>query len=1129
MKKKAIHVVLRELSFNALKFFVAMKLTFFLSLLVVFSALAGETFSQSKKLSLDMREVTVQEVLSTIENQSEYYFLYSEQVVDVERKVSLNVRNQDLQIVLDDLFAGTDVTYAIKDRIIVLSASGSEAAPVVAGQQSAVTGRVTDGSGMPLPGVSVVVKGTTMGTITDAEGNYTLTGLPPGAVLQFSFVGMLPREVEVGTRTRINVSMKEDVIGLEEVVAVGYGVQKKTDVTGAVISVTSEKLNSMPSNNAMEALQGRAAGVDVISTLRPGTIGEIYIRGVRSLTASNAPLYVVDGIPLMSSSGIETINPQDIETVDILKDASATAIYGSRGANGVVLVTTKRGDTGKLSVNYSGSLTSQDMVWRSDYMNVEEYIDFARWAAYNKSPGDLSPGDQPSLENDGKIELFTADPVAWANIQKGWEGGTWDPSRVETFDWMDAVTQANLTQEHTLSVSGGTRNMKGYASFGYLDNQGTTKGQEFQRYSLRINLDVTPKEWIRFGSSINASYLFQDYGQASIGASMSSPGSLVESAARIYPYALPYDSEGNLVNFPGGQSRVANVLNEWNYSTNERETYRILANLYTEIEIIKGLRYRMNFGPDFRSYRNGVYNDGKSVVRGGSSYASYGGNFNFSWTIDNLLYYDKSWDRHNFGVTLLQTASKWKYENWSMAAQGIAIPSMEWYAMGSVSALDSWGTGLTERQLSSYMGRLNYSYQDKYLVTLSGRWDGASQLAEGNKWEFFPSVALGWRMEQEDFLTDISWINQLKLRAGYGATGNSAVDPYTTKGGVDLVQQPYGSSIVPGYTSSSSLSNQALGWEKTTQYNVGVDFSLFRGRLNGNIDLYRSKTKDLLMTMALPSVTGYVSTLANVGETKNRGVDFSMNSINIRKGDWTWESNLNLAWQKDEIVSLMNGKEDMVADGWFIGQSISVNYDYDRLGLWQDTPEDLAEMARFNANGHNFTPGSVKVKDQNGDYRITSNDDRVIVGNSRPRWTVGLNNSIKFRNWDFSLFITGRLKYLRNVGEGLTSMYGDQRVLDYWTPDNPDAEYQKPIRDEAGGDSYAYTYYKDDSYLKIRNISLGYSLPASLVSRLGISDLRVYVQVKDAGMLWSNNTYLDSEYGSLYFNRGTVFGLSVGL
>lgn len=1142
MKKKLLNYGLRIKNIWASKAFLSMRLTFYAVLLATVNVFAISGYSQETKLNLTKTNSTVGEVLSEIEDISDFYFLYNKKFINVEQNVSVDFKNRSIKQILDNLFKDKDIDYTIIGRQIVLSNKTQPLSEIQDTKAVNITGTVKDPDGMPLPGVTVVIRGTTKGAITDVEGNYSISNVPADAVLVFSFIGLKSQEIPVAGKSVVNAVMEVDTIGLEEVVAVGYGTVKKSDITGSVVNVSSEELTSRPVNNVIEAMQGKAAGVDITTSIRPGTLGEINIRGVRSLTASNEPLYVVDGIPLMTekltddektddvkkSSGIETLNPQDIESIDILKDASATAIYGSRGANGVVLITTKRGTEGKISLNYSGTLTTESMVWRSEYMNAEEFIDFIRWGSYNKSPNDFSPGDQSSLENDSKIELFTADPVAWANIQKGWEGSTWDPSKLESFDWMDEVTQPNITHEHTISASGGTKKMKAYGSIGYLDNQGTTKGQEYQRYTLKTSVDVTPKDWLQIGISVNASLTNQDYGQANIGASMGSANSLIESAAKIYPYALPYDSEGNLVSFPGGQSRVATVIDEWKYSKNERETMRILGALYAEVNIWDGLRYRINFGPDYRTFRNGIYNDGQSVVRGGSSYASYSGNKNFSWTVDNLLYYDKAFDKHTVGATLLQTASEYTYESYNMAAQGIAIPSMEWYAMGTVSALDSWSTGLSERQLESYMARVNYSFDDRYLLTVSGRWDGASQLAEGNKWEFFPSVALGWRMEQENFLKEVDWVSQMKLRAGYGVTGNAAVDPYTTKGEINSVQNPFGSSISTGYTTSDNLSNQQLGWEKTTQYNVGLDFSIFRGRLSGVIDMYSSKTSDLLMTMALATVSGYNSTLANVGKTKNKGIDITLNTINIKRSDFTWDSNISAAWQKDEIVSLMNGKEDMVADSWFIGQSINVAYTYERLGLWQDTSEDQAEMAKFNAKGHNFEPGMVRVKDQNGDYQITANDDRVIIGNTRPRWTVGLGNNFTYKNWDLSIFITGRLKYISDVGEGLTGMYGDQRVLDYWTPNNPDAEYQKPFRDEAGGDTYAFTYYKDDSYLKIRNISLGYTFPESLTSKMKVSNLKVYVQSRNPGMLWSKNKFKDAEYGTLYFNRGFVFGVNVG-
>jgi TonB-linked SusC/RagA family outer membrane protein len=1111
------------------KLLLKMKLTLILVFITVLQVSAN-VYSQTS-VTLDIREKSIREVLKSIEQQTDIRFFFSDDLLAMNNLINLKADNKNIINVLDDMFLESPLTYkAYENNLIVI-------VPRNFLQQKGITGIITDKSGTPLPGVNVVATGTTVGVISGADGRYTIDVPPDAKNLTFSFIGMESQDIEISGRTSINVTLVESAIGLDEVVVVGYGTMKKSDITGSVVSVSNEQITARPVKNIFESLQGKAAGVDITTSIRPGTLGSISIRGARSLTASNSPLYVVDGIPIMSNSGIETLNEQDIESIEILKDASATAIYGSRGANGVVLVTTKRGTEGKFSLNYSGSYTNEQMIWRSGYMDVAEFIEFSRWgayyASYNPTTGIYSrvPGNAPTLANDATINYFTAEPTAWQNIQKGWASGTWDPSQVETFDWMGVVTQPTYTQEHTLSASGGTKTMKAYGSLGYLNNQGTTKGQEYQRYTLRTNVELNPKNWITFGAGVNGSWQYQDYGQSATGGSSNVTGDLISAAARIEPYSLPYDADGNRIVHPGGKARVWNVIDEWKYSTNQRETLRILASLFTEIKLFKGLRYRMNFGPDFRFYRNGYYNDSKSIVRElSASNASISNTKDFSYTIDNLLYYDNKFGAHTIGATLLQTASKWTSESSSISGQGIEVPSQIWNSLGSLTSaqLTGWSSGLTERQLASYMARVNYNYSDKYLLTLSGRWDGASQLAEGNKWAFFPSAAVAWRLDQESFLKGITWLDQLKLRLGVGTVGNSAVGLYSTKGAITQVTLPFGTGTETGYTPTSAIANEKLGWEKTTQYNLAVDFSFLKGRVNGTIEAYKSSTTDLLLTVALPSVSGYSSIIANVGETSNRGIDLTINSTLLNVSDFSWEINATAAWQKDQIESLMNGKEDMVGNTWFIGESIGIIYDYEKIGIWQDTPEDQTEMALFNANGSQFAPGKIKVKDQNGDYRIDANYDRVIIGNTRPRWTVGLTNTFSYKGIELSAFLTGRINYMSGVGESLTGMYGDQRKLDYWTPDNTGAEYQRPYMSEAGGDTYAGTYYKDDSWIKIRNISLGYQLPKSLLSKVKINSLRVYAQVQNAGMLWSQNNFRDSEYGTLYYNRGYVFGINVG-
>src|SRR5690606_6909827 len=435
----------------------------------------------------------------------------------------------------------------------------------------------------------------------------------------------------------------------------------------------------------------------------------------------------------------------------------------------------------------------------------------------------------------------------------------------------------------------------------------------------------------------------------------------------------------------------------------------------------------------------------------------------------------------------------------------------------------------------SYMGRINYGYADKYLVTLSGRWDGASQLAEGHKWAFFPSAAVAWRMEQEDFLKETAWVNQMKVRFGVGTTGNSAIDPYQTKGGIVSLFYPFGGSANSGYVpfeyqmadGQVPMANPALGWERTAEYNVGVDFGVWNIRVSGVVDVYASHTKALLMEMTIPSLTGYTLTYANVGEAKNKGVDINLTTVYIRKDKFSWETTLNAGWQKEEIVALSNGKEDDIANTWFIGAPIGVIYGYDSNGLWKE--EDAEEMAKFNANGLHFQAGMARPVDQNGDYRINPNDDRIIVGHTRPRWTVGMNNNFSFGNFDFSFFIYGRLGYTYNTdGEWQGSHYM-QRSISYYNENNKNAEYQKPIYNVAGGDPYYNILgYRSGSFLKLRNVNLGYRLPSSLTQRWGIENMKVYVQARNPAILYSKIDWIDMDMVNNFSNRGFVFGAAIG-
>ena len=1013
----------------------------------------------------------------------------------------------------------------------------------VAFAQGKVTGRVVDTQGEAIIGASVMVKGTSAGTVTDLDGNFTIQSAAQNATLVISYVGYRTQNIALAGKSQVNVTLEEDKQLLDEVVVVGYGVQRKSDVTGALTRVGEKELSSKPVSNAFEALQGKAAGVDITTSERPGTVGSISIRGSRSISASSAPLYVVDGVPLQTG-GIETLNPRDIESIDILKDASSAAIYGSRGANGVVLVTTKRGQEGRMQLTYNGSFTFEKIVDKSPAMKASDYITWRRWAYYNSAPDKYTPGDQPNQEQDRAF--FAGDETALNNVMKGWAGGSWDGSRVTDTDWTDFVKQTGVTQEHSLSARGGTKNLSGFVSFGYLRNKGTQKGQEYERFNLSASADVQGTKWLKAGGSVNASYGVQKYGYSVPYGTSTGAKELYSAAKNILRYTLPYDENGEIITQPGGSTtNTYSVIDEWTKSKDNRETFRVLGSFYAQIDFgqiwqgLQGLQWKTQVGPDFRYYRRGNFLDSSSISRaGGKNSASRSDERHFAWTLDNMLLYNRSIKDHSFGVTLLQSASRVNKESSSMSEVGVTIPSFLWNNMGAIDITDaqyqaSMGTGLSENSLTSYMARVNYSFMERYLLTASARWDGASVLAEGNKWDFFPSMALGWRMEQESWLRDVKWLDQLKLRLGVGVTGNAAVDPYGTLGVISSYWQPFstGNSQIfvtnePYYTSgSNAMPNKNLGWEKTTQWNLGIDFSFLKGRIGGTIDMYMSKTKDLLLYMSVPSLSGYPSMLANVGQTKNKGIEVTLNTIPVMTRNFMWTSNLNFALQKDEIVELANGKEDDINNAWFIGESIAVHYGYEADGLWQES--DAAEMAKFNENGAKFSAGNVKPVDQNGDYKIDA-DDRVIIGNKNPRLTAGWSNSFSWKGIELTLELQGRFGYtISTGGEGQLGMY-QQREISYWTPTNTGADWQKPVYSQAGGDPYAGLLgFKKASFIKFRNLSLGYNFDKSICKAIGINGIKVYVQGRNLGMLYSSVDFMDLDTGATFFNRGFTAGLQV--
>ncbi len=1015
-------------------------------------------------------------------------------------------------------------------------------------QNVSIKGTVVDEMGDPFPGAAVYVNGTSNGTVTDLDGNFQFS-VPSDATITVSCVGYRNLEVAVAGQSDLGtLSLESDLNELDQVIVVGYGVQRKSDVTGALTHLGSDELTAMPVNNALEAIQGKAAGVDITNSQRPGTVGDITIRGSRSINASNSPLYVVDGM-VIQNGGIDNINPQDIESIEVLKDASATAIYGSRGANGVVLVTTKKGQEGKLTLNYSGTVTVSNMSEVADYMDAAEWLQYSRLAKYNMGSynSTLDANGYVVPNYDADKNAYGSVSASWANIEQAWKNGTYDASAVGNYDWVDHGMQTGVTHEHTLSASGGTEGFTGYGSVGYLEQKGTQPGQAYNRFTANTSVEFIPLKYFTLGVTMNASYTHQDYGY-NFSKSVTGAGDYYGALRAMLPWTVPYDENGDYIRLPNGDINIINPINELDYNTNQRRNFRISGSMYTNLDFGKmwepldGLSYRFQFGPELRFYNVGVANAADGINGDGNNKAQSSNTNYRSWTLDNLIYYNKTIaEDHTIGITLMQSASKYHSDGSSMTATDTATSDELWYNLGSSSTLSAYSSSLTRSQMASYMGRVNYNYRDRYLLTASVRWDGSSVLAEGNKWASFPSLALAWRLDQEDFMARYSWLSQLKLRLGYGITGNSAISAYSTKGAIQSSYYNFGGgNSVIGYVPSdpsaktpNTMANQDLGWERTTQYNLGIDFGFFDNRLSGSFDLYKTKTKDLLMAMSIPSLTGYTSTYANVGETEGHGIDLQVSAIPVKTPNFEWNTTLTWSMDRDEIKKLANGVKEDTNNLWFVGEPISVYYDYVYDGVWKTSEEE--EAATYGRK-----PGQIKVRDLNGDGEIDATNDRAIVGHSRPDWTGGWRNTFTYRNFEFSFFMYARYGFTVEAGSATLDGRYMMRDVDYFVVgSNEDAEYYAPGSNGEAKDTYADSMnYQDGSYIKMRNISLGYNFTSKQLKSTDLNFIKIYVQAQNPFSIYRATDWLDTDlvnysnntttYASEVTIRSWVVGLNIG-
>lgn len=944
-------------------------------------------------------------------------------------------------------------------------------------QDVQVSGTVLDETGTPIPGVSILLKGTTRGTTTDLDGKYSIAG-PSTGILIFSFIGYTTLEETIGNRSKIDVSLSPDLSELEEVVVVGYGTQKKSQLTGAISSVGNKEIQELPIVDARQALQGRAAGVDVTQAgSKPGTAPQVRIRGRRSFNASNEPLYVIDGIP--TAGGLEDINPQDITSMEVLKDASATAIYGSRGANGVVLITTKRGSTGKTLVSVDSYYGINSELGRIEVFDGPRFAEYKRES--RRATG-AYPEGPATPEDDARI----FEPVELDGIATG-----------RTTDYVGGLMRTGNIQSHQVGVSGGNEKTTFFISGNYFRDVGVIQNQDFTRGTFRINLDHSISKKLRIGTSTLVTYSKRN------GENFNPIG----GALQENPLGKPFDDEGNLIFLPTTDGLRTNPFAEIVPGAQVDETYRtrIFNSIYLNWEIAKGLTYRFNFGPDFTIRRSGRFTGSQTNARrGGDATGSVNDRFNLNYTLENILTYDKKLGTdHNINVTLLQSFQQDKFEISTISVLGIPAPSQLYHRLGDASQITGANTNLTEWALLSYMARANYGYKGKYLLTATIRADGSSRFGENNRFGYFPSIAFGWNMHEEGFLKNSSWIDQMKFRVSYGSIGNQAINPYQTQPLLGRTSYAWagGGTAAFGYR-PNTIGNPDLKWETSTTFNTGLDFSIFKNRIFGTLEYYVTTTSDLLAPQPLPNSTGYGGFTTNIGKTQNRGIELTLSTLNIEKGDFVWSTDLIFTRNREEILELPNG--DDIAAGRFIGQPLTVFYDLKKIGIWQLDEADVAQS-------FGDKPGEIKIQDTNGDGKINSLD-RVFIGSAVPDFSLGVTNRFSFKGFDLSFFIFGRFGSTIKSAfhDNFNTLFGryNNLAVDYWTPNNPTNLYPRPNQNQERPKYNSSMSYFDGTFIKVRNINLGYTLGPDALKKIGFASLRVFTSIQ--------NPFIFSEYRSVH-------------
>lgn len=1090
-------------SYPLLKLSLKMKISMLFMFLVLFTMQANSSYAQRTKITLDLNNVTVERLIDEIESKTDFHFVYQIKEVDLNRVVSVKANKELVTKILERIFGNTRTTHNVVDKQIFLKERETKAntfkqevqnSPVKL--QQLVSGVITDSDGIPLAGANVVEKGTTNGVTADFDGNFSIEVANESATLVISYIGYSTKEVPLNGQASVNIVLEESAAGLDEVVVVGYGVQKKSDITGAVSNISEEKLQSRPTANFSDALQGRSSGVQIRQS--GGDLDgkfQIAIRGVGSVTGSNDPLIVVDGVPLVSAS-FSTINPKDIASIDILKDASATAIYGARAANGVVIITTKKGTVGKPQLTYSSDVSIEHISERYDVMSTEQQrLLFVE--AFKNSNRSTAVYDDPN------------NPI-------------WQVDN----DWQDLGTRAGIRQIHNLNYSGGTENTQYSASASYQNRTGILLNTDIKTYSLRTNLSSQVNDWLKISTNITGSYQPQNYSDGDDWGSTGYRGFVYQ-----HSYTPAYDENGELANIDTASAPYfganTNPLVPLLLPTKELNTTRLLGNFQTNIRLMDGLFFNTNLGGDLvrvEGYTyNPIYSIGRMINTQGSVTVS--NNSDTNWVADATLDYTKEFNKHDLKLLVGVSAQQFLLRRTSAFGTGTIDNSLN--QLSNQTSFNSTGSNV-KGGLASSFARLNYGFDDRYLLTATVRRDGSSRFGPDKRYGVFPSASLAWRVSQENFLKNSTTLNDLKFRVSYGLTGNQNIGNFEFITRAASTPYIFGNTVVVG-NSASNIGNPSLQWEANKQLDIGVDFALFKSRISGTIDYYDKKSEDLLIQNPIPLTAGVPNPpIVNIGSVRNSGIEFAIFTRNLT-GKFKWSTDFNISYNENEVLDIGSNSagEPLEIPGQNIplsnvptnltvaGRPVGAFNMYIFDGMWQ-----LGEEAEA-ATWFNAVPGDPKYRDLNNNGLLDAGD-RAFVGNPHPKFIGGMDNTFSYKNLSLSVFMnfaTGNKLYntARNLfSRGVPFVQNFAEAADFWTPDNPNATSPRPSQ---GGTTTTLAtlastrFLEDASFLRVKNVALTYDLPGKIFETSFISSAQFTLSATNL-LTFTKYTGLDPEASS---------------